>query len=270
MNFSKTQVVGMAAAILLGFGGAALASSEDEMHDDKQHQLEDHQKDYVWGTPAVPTAAWTMSFGGRMYDNWMNVTLADEPEETHPAWPAANTEHEGASTWRCKACHGWDYKGADGVYSSGSYMTGITGVVHMQGSNPDKMVAILRDGTHQYTEEMITDVQAVRIGLFISRGLHDTDACIDRETGEANGSAARGAEYFQNVCAACHGYQGTQLDWGDDDGPAYIGTEANANPWEVLHKIRNGHPGVEMISGRPFGMDAAVDILNYVRTLPES
>lgn len=259
----------LAAILGLGFATPGFASNEDEKHSGKQHQLEDHQKAYVWGTPAVPTATWTMSFGGRMYDNWMNVTDVDAPDGTHPSWPAANTEHDGASTWRCKACHGWDYKGADGLYASGSYMTGITGVVHMQGSNPQNMIAILRDDTHMYTEEMITDEQALRVGLFISRGLHDTDAHIDRETGDANGHAAGGAEYFQNVCAACHGYQGTQLDWGDGDEVAYIGTEANANPWEVLHKIRNGHPGVEMISGRPFGMEAAVDILTYVRTLPE-
>ena len=82
------------------------------------------------------------------------------------------------------------------------------------------------------------------------------------------GDASTGQAQYA-VCAACHGYQGTQLDWGDEGDPAYVGTESNANPWEVLHKIRNGHPGVEMIAGRPFGMDAAVDILTYTRTLPE-
>ncbi|MCP3972025.1 MAG: cytochrome c [Rhodobacteraceae bacterium] len=131
------------------------------------------------------------------------------------------------------------------------------------------MIGVLRNEAHQYTEEMISDDQARRIGMFVTRGLHDTDAHIDRETGDTTGSAARGANFFQNICAACHGFQGTQLDWGDDSGPAYIGTESNANPWEVLHKIRNGHPGVEMISSRPFGMETAVDILTYVRTLPE-
>jgi len=256
-------------ALALGFAGAAVAGSKDEPHERKQHQLEDHQKEYVQGVPNVPTASWTMSSGGRFYDNWMAAQFVDGPEATHPSWPASNTKKSGATTWRCKSCHGWDYKGASGKYASGSYMTGITGVVHMQGSDPSRMPEVLRNATHQYTEEMITDAQALRIGLFISRGLHDTDGYIDRETGETAGSAEHGADFFQNICAACHGYQGTQLDWGDGDEPAYVGTESNANPWEVLHKIRNGHPGVEMISGRPFGIESAVDILTYLRTLPE-
>lgn len=261
--------VGLGMVLSAGFACAGLANNMDEAHENKQHQLEDHQKEYVEGIPNVPTASWTMSAGGRFYDNWMSAQFADGPTVTHPSWPASNTKKSGATTWRCKSCHGWDYKGVAGKYQSGSYATGITGVVHMQGTDPGQMPAILRNDTHQYTTDMITDAQALRIGLFISRGLHDTDAHIDRKTGESNGSAAHGADFFQNICAACHGYQGTQLNWGDEDEPSYIGTEANANPWEVLHKIRNGHPGVEMISGRPFGIESAVDILTYVRTLPE-
>ncbi len=241
----------------------------DDLFERSHHELEDHQKEYVYGVPVVPTVQWTMSSGGRMYDNWMNATDGDAPEETHPSWPAMSTKKSGSVTWRCKSCHGWDYKGVAGKYQSGSYYTGIRGITHMQGSDPSAMIGVLRNEAHQYTEEMISDDQARRIGMFVTRGLHDTDAHIDRETGDTTGSAARGANFFQNICAACHGFQGTQLDWGDDSGPAYIGTESNANPWEVLHKIRNGHPGVEMISSRPFGMETAVDILTYVRTLPE-
>ena len=66
-----------------------------------------------------------MSSGGRLYDNWMNTTGADDVEDTHPSWPASNTSKSGSVTWRCKSCHGWDYKGAAGKYGSGSYYTGI-------------------------------------------------------------------------------------------------------------------------------------------------
>jgi thiosulfate dehydrogenase len=51
--------------------------------------------------------------------------------------------------------------------------------------------------------------------------------------------------------------------------PGYVGTEASANPWEVLHKIRNGHPGVEMISLAAFPLQVSLDVLAYTRTLPE-
>ena len=199
----------------------------------------------------------------------MTAQQLDEMETTHPSWPASNIKKKGAVTWRCKSCHGWDYKGADGKYGKGSYFTGIKGVTHMQAVDPAGIVAIIRDKTHQYTDKMISDEMANRIGLFIARGLHDTDAYIDRKTGKVSGSAARGARIFQNICASCHGFQGTKLDWGDEDGHAYVGTEANANPWEVLHKIRNGHPGHEMVAMRSFPLDVAVDILAYTKTLPE-
>jgi len=48
-----------------------------------------------------------------------------------------------------------------------------------------------------------------------------------------------------------------------------VGTEANANPWEVLRKIRDGHSGHEMVALRPFPMDVSVDILTYIRTLQQ-
>jgi len=269
--FRIIKSTGLAICIsAFGLGGLAIAENHlNENYKKKQEKLGERFQEYVFGTPEVPTADWVMVTGGRYYDNWMNALDIDPLETTHPSWPASNTEKQGANTWRCKACHGWDYKGVNGDYAEGSWKTGIIGVNRMQGSKPSDMVPILRNATHQYTPDMITDEQILRIGLFISRGLHDTDAYINPETGNTNGIESRGARIFQNVCASCHGFQGTKLDWGSSDEPAYVGTEANANPWEVLHKIRNGHPGVEMVAMRPFGMDVAVDILTYIRTLPE-
>ena len=238
---------------LLGLSDQAFASSEYEKeYEKKQDKLDERHQEYVFGVPDVPTVDWTLSSGGRLYDNWMNALEKDEIETNHPSWPASNTKKKGANTWRCKACHGWDYKGVTGKYSTGSWNTGIGGVMHLQGSSPDNMIAILRNGTHQYTPDMLGDDHILRLGLFVSRGLHDTNAFIDPDTGNANGIASRGANIFQNVCASCHGFQGTKLDWGSEDEHAFVGTEANANPWEVLHKIRNGHPGHEMVSMRPF------------------
>ena len=255
---------------LLGLGGQAFGASEtEEEFEKKQEKLDEHHQEYIYGVPDVPTADWVMSSGGRLYDNWMNALDIEAPQETHPSWPASNTKKSGALTWRCKTCHGWDYKGVDGKYASGSYKSGIKGVTALHGSTPHNMIAILRNDAHRYTPDMLSDDNAVRIGMFISRGLHDTDAYIDRETGATDGVASRGARIFQNICASCHGFQGTKLDWGSDEEPAYVGTESNANPWEVLHKIRNGHPGHEMVAMRPFSLDVSVDILTYVRTLPE-
>jgi hypothetical protein len=48
-----------------------------------------------------------------------------------------------------------------------------------------------------------------------------------------------------------------------------VGTESNANPWEVFFKIRHGHPGVEMVSLAAFSHQDAADVLAYAKTLPQ-
>jgi len=62
--------------------------------------------------------------GGRLYDKWWSELELKEPRETHPAYPTIGKKRD-ASTWRCKECHGWDYKGKDGAYGKGSHFTGI-------------------------------------------------------------------------------------------------------------------------------------------------
>ena len=87
--------------------------------------------------------------GGLLYDNWYAQLGVDAPKKTHPLYPAAGKQ-KGASTWRCKECHGWDYKGIHGAYSKGSHFTGITGLRNMTHSPLDKIVEILSDEKHGY------------------------------------------------------------------------------------------------------------------------
>jgi len=228
---------------------------------------EEYHRDFIFGVPDAPTDSWVLSSGGRLYDSWAGTLGVDAPEGTHPAYPAAGSQ-SGSGTWRCKECHGWDYKGVDGKYGAGSHFSGIVGVRDWVAADPDAIVAILRDATHRYTEEMIPPDAANRLASFVTTGQHDTDAYIEFDTGEVRGDVGRGAEVFQTVCAACHGFEGTALDWGEPGEPSYVGTESQGNPWEILHKIRNGHPGFEMVSLRAFDMQTAVDVLAYARTLP--
>ena len=83
------------------------------------------------------------------------------------------------------------------------------------------------------------------------------------------GRAARGERFYQNICAACHGFDGKAMNFtGDPDDPEYVGTVAQVNPWETLHKIRNGQPAVPMPAMRVLEIQQAVDILAYSQTLP--
>lgn len=245
-----------------------LLNTTAALADNDKHKLEDHQKEYVHGKPANPSEAWIIASGMRLYDNWMNTMDTDGPGTTHPSWPSSNTKHDGDSTWRCKSCHGWDYKGKDGQYKSGSYKTGIIGVMGASTMHPNDIHKVLMDDTHQYTHDMITAEAMLRLSTALAIGLYDTDDYINAD-GRVKGDLRHGREIFQNICASCHGYDGTALDWGDEDSPAYIGTEANANPWEVIAKIRHGHPGVEMVSLIAFPMTDIASVLKYVRTLPQ-
>jgi len=248
----------IAAAMALGlYAGVSFA----QQHDESYHA------DYIFGAPLEPSDAWVLTRGGRLYDNWYATQDMDAPEGTHPAWPADNSR-TGETTWRCKSCHGWDYRGADGKYRSGSYATGIEGVMGYSG-DAAALITLLRSGPHAFGEDMIPDEQAQYLAAFLTDGLEDMNTIIDFDTGDVAGDTQNGAAIFQTTCAACHGFDGRALDWGDADEPGYIGTEANANPWEVLHKIRNGHPGVEMISLGAFHLQNAIDVLAHARTLPE-
>lgn len=260
---SRLTLFGVAVATLaLTF--APLPAAADEASDEEYH------RDYIYGAPAEPTEAWILSRGGRLYDNWFKALNKDKPTTTHPAWPASNTKKKGDVTWRCKSCHGWDYMGVNGKYASGSYKTGIIGVQGANGKSVKEIMAVIMNKTHGFTYDMIPEDQMGFLAAFVSHALDDNvNNYIDSKTGDVKGDPKRGVAVFQTVCAACHGFNGTALDWGEPDKPKYIGTEANANPWEVLHKIRNGHPGAEMVSLRAFSVQEAANVLAYVKTLPQ-
>ena len=94
--------------------------------------------------------------GGRLYDKWYKVIKAEVPAESHPLYPAANEKYAGdpGANWRCKECHGWDGKGVNGAYASGSHATGIIGIDGMAGGDPAAVVAVLTGAEHGYGDKL--------------------------------------------------------------------------------------------------------------------
>lgn len=201
--------------------------------------------------------------GGLLYDKWYKVIKAPGPEETHAAWPASNTNKDGATTWRCKSCHGWDMMGNEGAYSSGSYLTGIPGVTAMVNAPLADIIAILKDDTHGF-DGMMDEGDFYDLANFVSNGQIDIDALINRETKAANGDAGQGGAYYGTLCLNCHGVDG---DLPKDMGTT-LGTLANKNPWEIIQKILNGQPAEQMPAMRAFDVQVSTDILAYLQTLP--
>jgi thiosulfate dehydrogenase len=214
------------------------------------------------------TDVWAIAQGGRLYDDWAKVVFKTAPKTTHPAYPAAGREKE-ASTWRCTACHGWDYKGAKGAYGKGSHYTGVKGIRDMVGVDPKVIHKILMDDTHRYTEEHMPHGAMEMIALFVSRGQIDVDLYIDRASKKSRGDSERGARFFQTICANCHGHDGKGINFGTRKNPKYIGTVAREDPQRLMHKARCGQPGTGMVSLITQPAEVIADILAYAQTLPE-
>jgi len=206
----------------------------------------------------------SMARGGRLYDKWYAVIEADKPDTSHPLYPKDKKySDDPKSNWRCKECHGWDYRGADGAYASGSHATGIKGIASAAGRPMEQIVAVLKDPQHGYADRLTED-DVADLARFVSAGQVDMDPFIDRATKKpVGGDGERGAAYFNTICANCHGKDG-KLPKGMKPFAKQMG-----NPWEVMHKILNGQPGEEMPALRALDRQIVVDIMTHMTTLPE-
>jgi len=206
----------------------------------------------------------SLARGGKLYDKWFAVIKADKPADTHSAWPASNTKKKGNTTWRCKSCHGWDYLGTAGAYASGSYQTGIKGINAMADADPQKIIAVLKDDLHKLSDKM-GDQDFMDLAMFVSKGQLDMNPYIERTSkAPKGGDAARGAGYFNTLCAQCHGTDGTL----PKDMSKTLGKQMG-NPWEVMHKILNGQPAEQMPALRALDPQITVDIMAHLATLPK-
>jgi mono/diheme cytochrome c family protein len=188
--------------------------------------------------------------GGLLWDRWWVVNGAPEPAGDHPLYPALG-QQQGSATFRCKECHGWDYKGADGAYSLGSHFTGIGGVT---GSTltPAQMFDVISSDSapngHGLASYGLVDQDAWDLIEFLRNEVIDTDGFVD-PVGYFLGDEVQGeSNYSTGSCDYCHGADGTAINFGTVEDPQWVGTIALANPWEFLHKVRFGHPGTSMPS----------------------
>jgi thiosulfate dehydrogenase len=215
--------------------------------------------------------------GGALYDSYWSVPgvlSSAAPTTNHPLWATrpdmASNTRMGPDTWRCKECHGWDYKGASGKYGSGSHATGFPGVLGTTRSAADIAVMLADPAGHNYGA-VLSETDRNDLAAFIATRLIDTATLIDAAGAFIGGDTAMGKVTYDGTCAVCHGADGlnqtpTGSAGGFEDFPGFI---ANDNPWEFIHKVRFGQPGTAMGP-----QDAVLDLakLNnlgaYSQTLP--
>jgi len=208
--------------------------------------------------------------GGLLYDKWWKVEGVDAPSEDQARWAAqSDNTRSGGDTWRCKECHGWDYKGADGAYGGGSHFTGFAGVFDAGSKSAAELTDALAAADHDFaallSEQSIADLVA-----FLQEGLADYGPFIDGDKNIVGGDLANGEALYTSTCVACHGADGTTLNFGGDDDPEYVGTIAQDNPWEFFHKVRFGQPASSMPSAIASGwsLEDVRDVAAFAQTLP--
>ncbi len=211
--------------------------------------------------------------GGLAYDEWWVVAGLDEPTGDQALWATQSTnEREGPDTYRCKECHGWDYKGADGAYGSGSHRTGFPGIFASADKSVDELETALTTGDHDFS--VMGEDQIANLIAFIQEGLVDYGQYIDSDTGSIiDADLENGEDLYTGLCRACHGSDGRARNFGSEEEPEYLGDLAADNPWEAFHKGRFGHPGSdpEMPSTLMEGwtIEEVRDVIGYAQTLDE-
>ncbi len=204
--------------------------------------------------------------GGQMYDNWQAFTHK-KPQGTNPLYPAKGTFPQ--QSWSCNECHGWDYKGKDGLYSTGPHATGIIGIRAAAQKTPQEVFQALTQKNHDFSP-YLKEQQLWNLVKFVREGQTDF-AKVKRTDGSFTGLKSVGRAKYRMLCVRCHGNTGTLIDLDPDrDGHQGLGTSIE-NPARVMHKILWGLPGTEMpsllINLQLKRMDG-IDILTYVETLP--
>lgn len=202
--------------------------------------------------------------GGRLYDRWWSQTATSEPVTDHPLWEfrpdMASNVAAGGTTWRCKECHGWDYKGVSGQYGSGPHRTGFGGILDTTLSAPD-IFNLLKEppsngggaGMHNGHDygTVLSDGSINDLVAFVLLGSVDDADFIepgskaflgDPQAGQLNYSTGG----TSSQCGSCHGPQGADINFGTVQNPEYLGTTAVNDPWEFLHRARMGFPGTPM------------------------
>lgn len=199
--------------------------------------------------------------GGRLYDKWFTENKAAKPTGDHPAYTVKDGKYGKDTSWRCKECHGWDYRGKDGAYAKGGHATGIKGIQGAAGKDPAAIAALLRDKTHGYSEAQLSAKDASDLALFVSKGQIDMAKYVDAAN-KAKGNGAKGEVYFNTLCAGCHGTDGKKLK----DAPP-LGSVAD-NGAEMMHKLLNGQPAEAMPALRALDHQIAADIAVHLTKLP--
>jgi thiosulfate dehydrogenase len=215
----------------------------------------------------TPGDAWMVSLGGRLYDNqWLETGLTP-PSGRNPLYPADVNAVE-ANTWRCVACHGWDYSGRDGHLGKVSTSPVFFSLRASAGKNPAGLVNAMKSPGHTPLLKGLAEGQVRALAIFVSIGQFNARKLIPG--GKSIGNPLAGKDIFEGACVSCHQADGKAYIEGESGDRSALGWVAQNRPTQALHKITNGVPGADMLSLRFLDEARLADLLAYVQTLDAS
>ena len=212
--------------------------------------------------------------GAQLYDRWYAALGIPAPHGDMPIWSRQSTNtRSGAETWRCSECHGWDYKGVEGAYASGSHQTGFPSIIRATAyMTEEDIVAHLKggnDSAHDFSK-YLDEGSMGQVAVFLKEGLIDDAQYIDSISLKViGGKLERGKDLYDSTCAECHGDDGTKIIFRTEGVDETLGDVANRDPFRFLHRTRFGVAGTEMPVGYALGWTPADgrDVLMYAQTL---
>lgn len=211
--------------------------------------------------------------GGLLYNEWWVVNGAPEPVGDHPLYPM-DALQTGSTTFRCQECHGWDYKGLDGAYSTGSHYTGIKGIFNTT-KKPQEIYNLLKadpndvPNGHDMDTYGLSNVDLWDLVKFSLESTIETDDYIDNNNFFI-GNTLSGNFDYGDICFTCHGNDGKKFILGHNGDLEFVGTVAVYNPWEFIHNVRFGHPAASMPAGERlfWSLSKIANIGAHAQTLP--
>ncbi len=213
--------------------------------------------------------------GAQLYDKWFAVLGVDPPAGNMPIWNRQSTNtRSGGDTWRCSECHGWDYRGAQGAYSSGSHYTGFPDVMTLAKELSIEDIVSHLDGGKDTAHDISTfldETALTQVAQFLKHGVIDDTQYINPVSLRVlDADINHGEVLYQSACSECHGVDGKKITFRTEGINESLGNVANRDPWRFLHRTRFGTAGNNMPVGVNLGWTPADgrDILAFAQTLP--
>jgi len=218
--------------------------------------------------------------GAHLYDDWQTTT-GTATTGNNPLYAQTTGQSTGATTWRCKECHGVDYRGKDGFYATGTHATGVKGLLGTAANlDADEIYAALSGPclgpANTAAGGYLSDADRWDLVKFIREGIVDVTTFLDATGAPVAPDLANGQVLYEDQCKRCHGADGAKVNIGTAASVSYVGTEVLKNGFNFQHRVRFGPVGVpgslreEMPGAVNFGwsLQDVRDVMGYSRTLP--